>query len=977
MPKVTHVDKSLKMNYDQILDKPFLVTTSLWSTTNTVFTELARLPFPSAIMNNPLARVPFESSAFYQARICCMLQVSGTPMHQGLLLAAAIPHGTPTIVNPNQILSAPHVFLNATESTSVCLECPMYTPSTLYRTATPVTSYENSPLSTSFYGTDIFDLVVFIMDPLSVASGSSTTISLSIHCIFKEADFYVPKVGNLTWTPQCGVERLFAAKSQAKVSTKCVCGEKKMSKDDTDYSPEGLVETLWKLPTKILDGAATGLKVVAGDLIDMGREAVRHLTGFHNPNISTIDSRHLATFRNFPNNVDQPVRLEVMDSHAQFSRIYDDYYFRTEQDEMDLKFLTSKPVYVGKFTVRSTNTTGKNLFAYPMTPMVEAEIDGLVGNTSFYSPLRTIYEASRYWRGDLKLHIQAVCTNFHFCKIIVVKNYAMSNAPVDPVNPLIPSYNQVHNLNTDTLEFSAGGQIHTIDLKYNSHLRQLECTKDYAYNIVNHGMVYGYLVQPLTFNSNVPLNVTFNVYISGGDNLEFSGYSLDPVDIVPGVPPTYTTLTTADRRNRLYYEITEEGNHTGRYATIEEMDKVKLIKRQVEFLEKKEPEYTVEKGDTWEKIAFITKTSVDRLRELNEATHSTKTPGYNAVFGPPLKLGEKLKTLKCWAEREQKPNPYCTKKPTYKPESGEEKIETLVKPNSQEEILNDMQPCVEDTRMSFRPNTSVRDYLRRMYPLTTRSLTPTTVSNVTAFDLRSLAMPFTNSDYFHAISSLYLGQSGGFKLKFKITGATCASAMYVPPASCIANGFTPIIPMANDLPTDAGSLASFTAGMTFNPSNKSYTAPQIEVQDYTRPSNNAGSAVTSRPGNIFELEMAIPNMNPFNFVGNAAKWANSTSVIFRDSENDFGVVYINFDASFDGTNYSPVQIIPFIGLNDEARLGYQVYCPLKTIPTYNATTPYVCRNSILRPAGFGAGFPNGIPVDPMKITGSGYYFNLT
>jgi hypothetical protein len=962
------------MNFDQILDKPFLVTTVSWSTSATNFTELWRLPFPSSIMSNPLAKVPFDSATFFQAKMCCMLQVSGTPMHQGLILVAAVPHGTPAITNANQILSAPHVFLNATESTSVCLECPMYTPSSVYRTQDPSATANNLIVSTSYLGTDVFDLVFFVMDALTVATGSSTSISISVHNIFKEAQFYVPKVGLLSWQTQCGVEKLWAIKSKAKVSTQCACGEKKMSEDkqESDFVAESFLTNLWKIPTKILDNLASGLKVVSGDLIDYGRGMIKELTGFHNPNVPVIEERMLATFRNFPNNVDQPVHLEVLDNHAQFSRIYDDYYFRTDQDEMDLKFLTSKPVFVGKFSVLSSDVAGKNLFAYPMTPMVEASIVGGVGNTSFYSPLRTIYEASRFWRGNLKMHIQAVCTNFHFCKIIVLKNYAMTDAPINVSAALVPSYNNIHNINTDTLEFSAGGQIQTIDLKFNSNLRQIECTKDYALNAISHGIAYGYLVQPLTYNSNVPTTITFNVYISGGDDLQFSGYSLDPINIIAGTAPTYPGVPNFFRDELGIYEISKDGSHTGRILQLKDVRNKVLEERRSDFLVNKPNEFLVQDGDSWEDIAYITGISLETLRNLNVDTHNPKSKFYSMTKGPLLKKGEKLKFQKCLIQKGQDIPSECFRAETMEMAEG---TNALVTPSSQDAVLNKRIPCEEDIKMSFRPNTSVRDYMRFMYPQATVSLTPIAIKNVIAFDILSLSKAFTNADFFQAFDSLFLGTSGGFKLKFKISGVANASAAFVPPSNyCINSSYLRTYPMSNAVPLDANSLTNFFSGMTYNPSLKSFTTPQIEMQDYTRPYNNAGNSITSRPGSSFVLEMAIPNMNQFNYTGNAGKWFAATT----DTENDFGVVYISFDASYDGTAYSPVNIIPFIGINDETRLGFQVYAPQKTIPTYTATTPAsICRTSILHPTVVGTTYPNGIPINPLPLVGSSYCFNST
>jgi hypothetical protein len=546
MVAVTSIPPILKMDYSRILNKPYLINTVSWNTTGTINTELSRISIPSALYTNYLASVPFKSSALYQTRLCLMLQVSGTPMHQGMLLAAAVPCGVPTISNINAILGCPHVFMSANEATSVCLEIPFFSEATLMRTVAGTPGYpENDQAG------DYAQLIIFIKNPLNASSGSSTTLSVSIHAEFKEMDFYIPKVGEISFQPECLTE---CFKSDVKLPSKCECSCVVCDKRKYSFEPEGLFDwfgVIHKIPSRLLDAAANGTKAILGDIVDMGRAGIRLYTGFHNPNSTEIHERMIVTTRNFPNNIDQPTLIEKLDPYTQQDRIYNDYYFRTKIDEMDVKYLLQKPVYVGTFSVVSTDPVGKSLMSYPITPMVEAKTG--TPPAVYYSNMRTIYEMSRFWRGSLKMHIQAVMTNFHYCKIIFAKNYAIAAAQ-GASN--VPSYNDIHNMLTDTLEFSAGGQIQTIDLPFCSPTDQIECTKDYTMNAFCHGVVYGYLVQPLTFNSNVPLTVNFNVYFSAGDDLEFYGYAVDNMQ-----------LTAAPRL--VFANTPEEQNSTSDYSATE------------------------------------------------------------------------------------------------------------------------------------------------------------------------------------------------------------------------------------------------------------------------------------------------------------------------------------------------------------------------------------------------------------------------
>jgi len=763
-----------RLDFDSILNKPFLIGTATWNTTSTKFTELIRIAFPSAIMTNALAKVPFLHSTYYNLRMCVMLQVSGTPMHQGILVAATMPHTVPIITKPNQLLSAPHVFLNANESTAVCLETPMYVPTATYLTPGTDSSSNNSTIGTSPYGQDFCDLVIFVMNPLAVAAGAATSVSVSIHVKILEGDFYVPKAP-LTWVTQ---------------------------------GLSDIVSELATVPTTIMDDAASGLKKVTGDIIDYGRSMIRTLTGFHAPNIPTVSARMNVGFRNNLNNVDIPSNSEVLDPHAQFNRIYDDYYFRTAQDEMDIKYLCSKPMYVGTFNVSSTTPLGKNVFTYPITPMIETTAP--TNSTIFYSPMRTIAECSRYWRGSMKLHIQVACTNFHYCKLLILKYYAPTLGLMT-VPSVVPSVMDVHNLPTDTLEFTSGGQIHTITIPYISNRKQLPCAKDPMANALQHCVALGYLVQPLVYNSNVPTSIDFNVYISGGDDLEFSGYATDVYDIEPA----------------------------------------------------------------------------------------------NSI-------------------------------PTYWTPQG-----TFVSPtveNPQRTLLFSENEYDDETSMSFRPNKSIRDYLRRMIPCNPISLDgPSSPGTFGAINVASLltATTSTNVDSsFKLLSSMFLGLSGGLKVRLKIVGPIHAAVTYMPPEEYL--NYTTNFSSSSATLSPPGGDTNFqnvmVEALSVTPTTGYSTGPQIELQDYTR---SAGQ-ISSNNNNAFTFDFIIPNMNGLNYVGGVGKWYDAARSCFNP-ENDLGVIYVRYVSSNAPGSYPTIYIQPFVGLCDESRLGYQVYNAPKSIPTVTST----------------------------------------
>jgi hypothetical protein len=461
---------------------------------------------PSSMLSNTTARIPFDMSCLYRMNGCVMVQVAGTIQHQGLMLVGVIPFDAPPTTNPNQLLMAPHAFLSANEATSVCIELPYYSRHHLNRTNAVDTNIigDNNP--------NFARVEFYIMSPLRTTATGTSSITITTYIKLYNTEFYIPKV-----TPGL-------------------------------YLAQSFTSDLYKIPTKIFDGLATGAKMVTGDFIDALRSGLRAYTGFHNPNSPAINQRVIRSEVNFLNNVDQPTLYEKLDPFAQHDRIVRDYQFSSSQDEMDMRYILSKPVWLGKFGISTATVAGKVLFNIPISPMVE------YANTNYYSPMRLAYESSRFWRGSLRLHIQAVSTNFHFTKILLVKDYISNLRSLD----FTLTMETVHNMPTDTLEFSGGGQIQTVDLPFCAQDEQLECTRDAYRNGIQHGIVHGYLVQPLVTSGAVPTSIEFHVYMSGGEDLQFYGYSTDRIEYLNNAAQARLALNVGSRE-RVDIESTSDG----------------------------------------------------------------------------------------------------------------------------------------------------------------------------------------------------------------------------------------------------------------------------------------------------------------------------------------------------------------------------------------------------------------------------------
>lgn len=506
--RLTSIDPSLLMDYSRILNKPYFIKNVNWPATGNQFSILDVTRIPLDIFNNALAKIPFESATLYRAKISVLLQVAGTPMHQGILIAAAMPIGfasDPSYVGSskslNSLMAAPHVFLNANEQTSTRLRIPFYVNSPLDKT-----DLDRKTYNFNFTGTDYSEVAIMILNPLVAPTGGTTSVSMSMHVVFDDVEFYAPHT-DVSYVP-VPVPPLL------------------------DLEPQGLVDDLKKAGTKAIDGVFSTVRKLSGDVLDAARSGVRQYTGLHSPNYPMLQSKNYVQSRNVANTTDVPVRFDKMDNFGNHDRICKDFIFETSQDEMDIKYLGSKPQYIGSFVVNTADSAGTLCWSRPITPCQQFESISYVNaasetiNTCSFNNIQQILSyVHRYWRGGIKIHLQANMSNFHFCKLAVARDYSVRTKAM----LTYPTFSSVPNLMTEFLEFSAGGQIQTVEMPYVSQMNQLPCLLDWESNAAQHGMYYIYLNQPLVTNGTVATSVSFNVYISLCDDFQFYGYAVNPM----------------------------------------------------------------------------------------------------------------------------------------------------------------------------------------------------------------------------------------------------------------------------------------------------------------------------------------------------------------------------------------------------------------------------------------------------------------
>jgi len=505
-PDPGYMKESMRMDYSAILNKPFHVDSFDWRTSDSRG-YLRQYKVPYSFLRSSLAKIPFLSSTYWRGNICVILSVSGTPMHQGTIIASAQPHNAGSksvgsLNNVNTQFASPHVLLSPNNATATCLEFPFYYP--VHYMKTMIDDSTQTTTDCPYYNSGY--LVFTVLNPLQGGSTSSNSVSVNISVKFDKLEFYVPKPI--------------------------------LSSTTTVLSAEaGIV-------SGYIDGFFNGLKNMGGDLLDSCRSLVKYYTGLHQPNLPVLEHVHRRQLLNYHNPVEGPTFIERMDPFINHDRLHSKPYFNTKVDEMFMPFLLSKPQYLNTFTVRATDVIGTLLASIPISPYQ------IINKDRTQQSLQNLfYLSSRYWRGNIVIYLQSSMSNMHFLKTLCVKQYATRP------NGVAPLFDDVLNLPSESVEFSSGGQIAKIVIPYYQDKGQIYCTTNSTVNALLTGRFNIYLQQPLVNSGTTADNVSINVFYALED-FNFYGHNVntivpflvtstdDDVNQVLPIPPPVAPLVT-------------------------------------------------------------------------------------------------------------------------------------------------------------------------------------------------------------------------------------------------------------------------------------------------------------------------------------------------------------------------------------------------------------------------------------------------
>jgi hypothetical protein len=202
---------------------------------------------------------------------------------------------------------------------------------------------------------------------------------------------------------------------------------------------------------------------------------------------------------------------------------------------------------------------GTNLWSRPISPFAggKSATELVVANN-----IELLYKLSKGWRGKIKLYIQSAMNNKQQVKLRLLSLYN----PSRDISTGKPVYSTVLNAPSHFMEFTAGGQIHEVELPFLSRNEIIQTTKDMNLDALYHGEYYIYLAQKMALSGDSPQDIYFNVY-----------YSCEDVDLF-GYGTEYGFIGPIARSQEMIEEVPVFRNESKLKVMNEPQDQRKILK---------------------------------------------------------------------------------------------------------------------------------------------------------------------------------------------------------------------------------------------------------------------------------------------------------------------------------------------------------------------------------------------------------------
>lgn len=479
----TTVADTLNHTLYDLLERPTLILSSSWQSTENAITEVVTqafvenppppfvaLDFPQAILDaNPVVSDKLANFQFLKSDLEIEIKTNATPFQQGALLIIYNPYGSSvgtwretTVRHAQSLTSFPHAIINLQSGTSALMKLPY---------ANLFDMFDLSDIDDQFGRIEIYPLVAI------TAAVMPTSCDLQVY-----ARFVNPEVRTATNSGlPLNAKRLMTIMSDSKNSAVV----------DQFYTKN------WKPQ---MDSVKNTVK-----------SAMSYITGVSKPLITSASTAVLNLPGRFMGNsdgVDQSTNLSLCSKNA----VNVKSIVPENVDEMDLKFILSRPNVFYRWSSNSqTFVRSARLFSYD-NQVVKPPMADLftLGSFSYACML------ARYWRGALKYKLTMVKTSYHAGRIAIVY-IPTGDVPDSLGNLLSTNYNIIVDLATEDCEVE-------FEVPYMSHeaWKKTKNNSGSATESGSNGSIGIYAVSDLRYPDTVSDKVDFFIEISAGDDFELA-----------------------------------------------------------------------------------------------------------------------------------------------------------------------------------------------------------------------------------------------------------------------------------------------------------------------------------------------------------------------------------------------------------------------------------------------------------------------
>lgn len=487
-----------------------------WLSSSPSHTVLAQLRVPQDLIVSTVTSVPFSSFCFWRGDVEIRFQVTATPFHQGLAVAAFVPLTDNTFATENIISNFSSLSVNQccylypNVNTSAVMKIPFNSPQTYLDLTSPGGSFT----STLGY------LYVVVFNQLQLSANATDTCTVSIFSRFLNNSFKVPRKSTLVASPQ-SIER-----SQLTGLVKSVANE----------AIDNVAATV--LPETI--SAESILNSVGVAMLDKPTDVRQEMVH------ASLTGR-----MNFSTGVEHLDKLTLEPSQTFEST---SQTFATNVDEMEMSYLYSKYSYLGSFNVTTDQLPGTIVARFPMNPIPNV----LTLDRNKVPMLSYLVFPFKFWRGGLNYKLQIVATSLQTCKLFIALNYnEFTPVTTMDVNQATSQYGEVIEINQGSNEFEFSVPFVSVT-PYKA-----VPTSNSPSQLDSLGFINVVVLNRLVAPNNTPITITCNLFISGSSDFEANTLStannVTPFTIPP---PTndFEMLPASPQSNEVVQPITSTSN---------------------------------------------------------------------------------------------------------------------------------------------------------------------------------------------------------------------------------------------------------------------------------------------------------------------------------------------------------------------------------------------------------------------------------